>query len=150
MDPRELRHSFVSLPVSPRVPLALVSKTLRHATSGITADLYGHLTEESALAAADSLGRVLDAAAAELANERAARDATTVRPHDHDPRLLSGSAGGETAGQEWSRRGDSNPGPAHYEEAVPRLIWRLTATTVSDLTPLGAPAARVGLSSHHV
>jgi hypothetical protein len=58
--------------------LALVSKTLRHATSGITADdLYGHLTTEAALAAADSLGNALDTATAELANERDARDATT-------------------------------------------------------------------------
>jgi hypothetical protein len=59
------------------VPLPLVSKILRHAQTGITADLYGHLTAEAALAAADSLGAVLDAAAAELANERAARAATT-------------------------------------------------------------------------
>jgi hypothetical protein len=93
----------------------LVSKTLRHAQTGITADLYGHLTKEAALAAADSLGSVLDAAAAELANERAARAATTLRPHDDDPRLLNGSVCGETAGQGWSRLGESNPGPAHYE-----------------------------------
>ncbi|MBV9010638.1 MAG: hypothetical protein JO272_01085 [Pseudonocardiales bacterium] len=59
--------------------MALVSKTLRHATSGITADLYGHLTTEAPLAAADSLGNVLDAAAAELANKRATR-CTTKRP----------------------------------------------------------------------
>jgi len=55
------------------VPLALASKVLRHATSGITVDLYGNLTAEAALAAADSLGTVLDAAAAELAAERVTR-----------------------------------------------------------------------------
>jgi hypothetical protein len=101
------------------VPLALVSKTLRHATSGISADLYGHLTKEAALAAADSLGSVLDAAAAELANERAAHAATTLRPHcDHKTLIRAWPAVPfeyETAGQRWSRLGESNPGPAHYE-----------------------------------
>jgi integrase len=72
----DLRHLAATIMITSGVPLALVSKTLRHATSGITADLYGHLTAEAALAAADSLGNVLDAAAAELANERVTRDAT--------------------------------------------------------------------------
>jgi integrase len=111
----DLRHLAATIMITAGVPLALVSKTLRHATSGITADLYGHLTAEAALAAADSLGNVPDAAAAELANERAARDATTPRPQDHDPHLTSGSVSDETAGQGWSRLGESNPGPAHYE-----------------------------------
>jgi len=47
---------------------------------GITADLYGHLTEEAAHAAADGLGSALDVAAAELAAERAVQCATTLRP----------------------------------------------------------------------
>ena len=97
------------------VPLPLVSKTLRHSQTAITADLYGHQTRETALGAADSLGAVLDAAAAELVNERAARDATTLRPHDLGIDLLIGSPHGELAGQGWSRLGESNPGPAHYE-----------------------------------
>lgn len=71
----DLRHLAATLRLTSGVPLPLVSKTLRHATSGI-ADLYGHLTAEAAVDAADSLGAVLDAAAAELANERAARTAT--------------------------------------------------------------------------
>jgi integrase len=75
----DLRHLAATLMLTAGVPLALVSKVLRHATSGITVDLYGHLTAEAALAAADSLGTVLDAAAAELAAERAAR-AATARP----------------------------------------------------------------------
>ena len=86
----DLRHLAATLMLTAGVALALVSKTLRHATSGISADLYGHLTKEAALAAADSLGNVLDAAAAELANERAARAATTLRPQGPDPHLTSG------------------------------------------------------------
>jgi integrase len=72
----DLRHLAATIMITSGVPLALVSKTLRHTTSGITADLYGHLTTEAALAAADSLGNVLDAAAAELANKRATRNTT--------------------------------------------------------------------------
>lgn len=65
----DLRHLAATLMITSGVPLPLVSKTLRHSQTGITADLYGHLTQEAALAAADSLGAILDAAAAELANE---------------------------------------------------------------------------------
>lgn len=76
----DLRHLAATLMITSGVPLALVSKTLRHSKVGITADLYAHLTREASLAAADSLGAVLDAAAA----DHAARTATTLRPHDGD------------------------------------------------------------------
>ncbi len=53
----------------------------------------GQQGNESALAAADGLSAVLDAAP-EFANERAAaRDATMPRSPKHDPHLLNGSAG---------------------------------------------------------
>jgi hypothetical protein len=45
----------------------------RHATSGISTDLDVHLTKEAALAAADFLRSVVDAAAAEFANESGTR-----------------------------------------------------------------------------
>lgn len=61
----DLRHLAATLMITAGVPLALVSKTLRHSRVGITVDLYGHLTEEAAQAAADSLGAVLDGAAAD-------------------------------------------------------------------------------------
>jgi integrase len=85
----DLRHLAATLMIAAGVPLALVSKTLRHSKTAITADLYSHLTREASLAAADSLGDVLDAAAAELAGERAA---TAVRPHAHDRDLLDHAA----------------------------------------------------------
>jgi hypothetical protein len=46
---------------------------VRHATSGITTDLDVRLTKEAALAAADFLRSVVDAAAAEFANEPGTR-----------------------------------------------------------------------------
>jgi integrase len=76
----DLRHLAATLMISAGVPLALVSKTLRHSQVSITANLYGHLTEEAAQAAADSLGGVLDAASARLPRERSPRRATTSRP----------------------------------------------------------------------
>jgi len=36
------------------VPLAVVSKMLRHSAVGITVDLHGHLSRETATAAADT------------------------------------------------------------------------------------------------
>jgi hypothetical protein len=89
----------------------------RKTTSGITAELYGHLTKEAALTAADSLGAVLDAAAAEMANEHA-------------------------AGQRWSRLGNRTsdllitrrPDHAHYgiyqRHSCSSHIFECTSSTV--------------------
>jgi len=67
----DLRYGAATLLLGERVPLAIVSKMLRHSKVGITSDLYGHLVHDVAV----------DAAAAELRNERAVRDAaTTSRP----------------------------------------------------------------------
>ncbi|MET4611051.1 integrase [Rhodococcus sp. PvR044] len=76
----DLRHLAATLMLTNGVPLALVSKTLRHSQVSITADLYGHLTPEAAHAAADALGAALDVAAAESSAERSARSKTTSRP----------------------------------------------------------------------
>jgi integrase len=81
----DLRHLAATLMLTSGVPLALVSKTLRHSQVSITADLYGHLTAEAAHAAADSLGGVLDAAAAELANEGALAQVGTSRMQARRP-----------------------------------------------------------------
>lgn len=96
----DLRHLAATLMLANGVPLALVSKTLRHSKTGITADLYSHLTVEAAHAASDGLGDVLDAAAAELASERAARGATTRRPQPDGSELSDPSTSLVTAGQE--------------------------------------------------
>jgi len=84
----DLRHLAATLMLTNGVPLALVSKTLRHSQVGITANLYGHLTQEAAHAAADSLGGALDLAAAKMRADRAAQDATTLRPHRPNLRRL--------------------------------------------------------------
>ena len=107
----DLRHLAATLMITSGVPLALVSKTLRHSQVSITADLYSHLTKEAAHAAADGLGAALDAAAAELASERSLRDATTVRSHDLGRDPLSVGADGVSAGREGAPSGTRTPNP---------------------------------------
>lgn len=78
----DLRHLAATMMIASGVPLAVVSKMLRHSKISMTVDLYGHLSRETSTAAADTYGAVLDAAAAELAAERAVSGATTVRPRE--------------------------------------------------------------------
>ncbi len=78
----DLRHLAATMMLSSGVPLAVVSKMLRHSKISMTVDLYGHLSRETSTAAADTYGAVLDAATAELAAEQAAADATTTRPRE--------------------------------------------------------------------
>ncbi len=86
----DLRHGAATLLISEGVPLAVVSKMLRHSKTSTTVDLYGHLTEDIAADVADRMGSLLDAATAEHAAETAFRQsATTVGSHQ---------AGNETAG----------------------------------------------------
>jgi integrase len=80
----DLRHLAVTVALGEGVPLSLVSKFARHSTTAITSDRYGHLTEEVTIAVADSIGAALDAAAAELATERAAQDVRTSYAHQGD------------------------------------------------------------------
>ncbi len=44
------------------VPMAIVSRMLRHSWIGITVDTYGHLSEKTARTASDAIGALLDAA----------------------------------------------------------------------------------------
>jgi hypothetical protein len=44
------------------VPMAIVSKMLRHSSIGITVDTYGHLSEDTARTAADAMGALLNQA----------------------------------------------------------------------------------------
>ena len=44
------------------VPMAIVSKMLRHSSIGITVDTYGHLSEDTARTASDAMAAALDQA----------------------------------------------------------------------------------------
>src|SRR4051794_23253994 len=107
----DLRHLAATLMLAAGVPLPLVSKTLRHSKTGITADLYGHLTRGAAHAAADSLGAALDAAAAELLGERAAHAATTPRPHGGLTAAPQSDPAEVLAGENTASAADRQPDP---------------------------------------
>ncbi|MFG2914600.1 tyrosine-type recombinase/integrase [Kitasatospora sp. NPDC048298] len=58
----DLRHTAASIMIAEGIPLAIVSKTLRHATLATTINLYGHLFKDSADQAVRALARALDRA----------------------------------------------------------------------------------------
>jgi integrase len=55
----QLRHSAASLLIAQGVPLKVVSQVLGHSTSTITANTYGHLSDELWRGAADAMDRAL-------------------------------------------------------------------------------------------
>ena len=96
----DLRHGAASLMLAAGVPMAIVSKMLRHSSIGITVDTYGHLSEDTARAASDAIGQLLDAAFAD--SPGAARDHTATTSADPGPGDDNAAPPmkGETAGQE--------------------------------------------------
>ncbi|MFJ7275396.1 tyrosine-type recombinase/integrase [Kitasatospora sp. NPDC098663] len=61
----DLRHTAASIVIAASVPLAVVSKTLRHSNLAITVDLYGHLLKDSAGDAVEALAATLNHADAQ-------------------------------------------------------------------------------------
>lgn len=51
----DLRHLAASMMIAAGVPLPIVSKTLRHSTVSITADVYSHMTADIAREAVDAM-----------------------------------------------------------------------------------------------
>ncbi|MEU8924242.1 tyrosine-type recombinase/integrase [Kitasatospora sp. NPDC048545] len=58
----DLRHTAASIMIAANIPLAVVSKALRHSNLAITVDLYGHLLKDSADDAVKALSAALDRA----------------------------------------------------------------------------------------
>ncbi|WP_030396148.1 tyrosine-type recombinase/integrase [Kitasatospora purpeofusca] len=58
----DLRHTTASIMIAEGISIAIVSKTLRHATIATTINLYGHLLKGSADQAVNALARALDQA----------------------------------------------------------------------------------------
>jgi integrase len=77
----DLRHLAATLMISSRVPLAVVSKTLRHSKLSITVDTYGHLVPHAAQQAVDAISDALTPA-----ERPSPRHAVRLRPHcDNTP-----------------------------------------------------------------
>ncbi|WBP86325.1 tyrosine-type recombinase/integrase [Kitasatospora cathayae] len=56
----DLRHTAATIMISSQVPLAVVSKTLRHSTLATTVNIYGHLLLQAAREAVTALADALD------------------------------------------------------------------------------------------
>ncbi|ARF78061.1 tyrosine-type recombinase/integrase [Kitasatospora aureofaciens] len=56
----DLRHTAATIMISSQVPLAVVSKTLRHSTLATTVNIYGHLLPQAAREAVTALADALD------------------------------------------------------------------------------------------
>lgn len=54
-----LRHTYATTALLNGVPLHVVSRNLGHSSIAITADIYGHLTDEASQAAADTVSSAL-------------------------------------------------------------------------------------------
>ncbi|MEV7941154.1 MULTISPECIES: site-specific integrase [unclassified Kitasatospora] len=65
----DLHHTTTSIMIAAGIPLAVVSKTLRHSNLAITVDLYGHLLKDSADEAVKALASAPDRADAEVAGQ---------------------------------------------------------------------------------
>jgi integrase len=63
----DLRHIAATIMINEGVPLAVVSKTLRHKNVATTVDLYGHLTRDAADDGVSATCAALDAADAQAA-----------------------------------------------------------------------------------
>ena len=63
-SPHTLRHSYVSMMIEAGVPIRVVSELVGHASTALTSDLYGHVTERVNREATDRLGEVLTRARA--------------------------------------------------------------------------------------
>jgi len=103
----DLRHGAASLMLAAGVPMAIVSKMLRHSSIGITVDTYGHLSEDTARVASDAM-----AAALEQAFETAAaagRDHTATTTAAREPTGVGQWT--ERAGQRGGPRGDRTHNP---------------------------------------
>ncbi|MFI9273218.1 tyrosine-type recombinase/integrase [Kitasatospora sp. NPDC052896] len=58
----DLRHTAATIMISQNIPLAIVSKTVRHPNLATTVNLYGHLLKSAAQDAVLALATALDLA----------------------------------------------------------------------------------------
>jgi integrase len=107
----DLRHGAASLMLAAGVPMAIVSKMLRHSSIGITVDTYGHLSEETAGVASDAIGALLDQAfrdAAAAAGDHTATTTAAGAPRETTP---EGSARANAQVGRGGPRGDRTHNP---------------------------------------
>lgn len=60
MSPHTLRHSAATTMLEAGIPIHVVSRHLGHSSINITVDVYGHVSDDGAKSAMETLGRLLN------------------------------------------------------------------------------------------
>jgi hypothetical protein len=94
----DLRHGAASLMLAAGVPMAIVSKLLRHSSIGITVDTYGHLSEDTARTASDAMAAALEQAFETAAAASRDHTATTTAPANDSKAGSQGIPAGQHGG----------------------------------------------------
>ena len=60
VSPHTLRHSAATTMLEAGIPIHVVSRQLGHSSINITVDIYGHVSDNAAKAAMETLGQLLN------------------------------------------------------------------------------------------
>ena len=112
----DLRHGAASLMLAAGVPMAIVSKMLRHSSIGITVDTYGHLSEDTARTASDAMAAALEQAF----------ETTAATAGDHTATTAAASAAEQT--DQTDAPAVSQVGPVGIEPTTRGLKVRCSAS----------------------
>ncbi|MDK1471826.1 tyrosine-type recombinase/integrase [Streptomyces sp. 549] len=127
----DLRHLSATISITAGIPLAVVSKTLRHSTLSTTVNIYAHLTTQAARQAVDAINHTLDHATPPTA--------TPAPPATTDQEALNEAQPADqrripTAHPHHSpRRSRARPPCDHHTRTNGKGRPRITAETAYDL-----------------
>jgi integrase len=60
VSPHTLRHSAATTMLEAGIPIHVVSRQLGHSSINVTVDVYGHVSDDGAKAAMETLGKLLN------------------------------------------------------------------------------------------
>ena len=126
ITPHDLRRTYGSLARKAGADLRYIQKTMGHSSITVTARVYAHLYDDELDTVADALD---DIAASVTRNKECGQNVATEAISHPKPERKQAHGNHVHAGQResrsWSRLGESNPGPTHYEcVALPTELRR--------------------------
>ncbi|MDH6118942.1 tyrosine-type recombinase/integrase [Kitasatospora sp. GAS204B] len=129
-----LRHTAAGIMIAENIPLAIVSKPLRHSTLATTINLYGHLLKDSADEAVTALASALDKADSTWPAQHSGPENTGPLPFAAQPAksAIEGRPSPVLSGGGWpsgSRRPGTSPGPSPSE--APRRVCPCAASVLA-------------------
>ena len=123
LTPHELRHTAASLAIAAGANVKAVQQMLGHASAAMTLDIYAGLFADDLDAVADQLDRAF---ARTNADQMRTQSASGPAEPGRASLRETARTGGWLGQRPWSRLGDSNSRPTHYEcVALPTELRRL-------------------------